>query len=103
MNSPGRPLSIDVISLGFFDEQRADDQGDGGDGHGIPQAVVDVARCRHDGKRDWREKASEPAIADVIRSEEHPSELQSLMLISFSVFCLKTTQSQQPKITHHLT
>src|SRR3546814_9143131 len=26
------------------------------------------------------------------RSEEHPSELQSLMRISYAVFCLKTTQ-----------
>src|SRR3546814_8457951 len=27
---------------------------------------------------------------DVIRSEEHTSELQSLMRISYAVFCLKT-------------
>src|SRR3546814_4962014 len=28
-------------------------------------------------------------IADVVRSEEHTSELQSLMRISYAVFCLK--------------
>src|SRR3546814_10299672 len=28
---------------------------------------------------------------DVVRSEEHTSELQSLMRISFAVFCLKKT------------
>src|SRR3546814_4126561 len=29
-----------------------------------------------------------PALDDVIRSEEHTSELQSLMRISYAVFCL---------------
>src|SRR3546814_3494498 len=29
-----------------------------------------------------------------IRSEEHTSELQSLMRISYAVFCLKTTNSK---------
>src|SRR3546814_4507718 len=48
-------------------------------------------------KRLWPElaqhfpvKAEQPALADVIkRSEEHTSELQSLMRISYAVFCLK--------------
>src|SRR3546814_7594788 len=31
----------------------------------------------------------ERARSDMLRSEEHTSELQSLMRISFSVFCLK--------------
>src|SRR3546814_5778223 len=30
------------------------------------------------------------------RSEEHTSELQSLMRISYAVFCLKTTKSTKP-------
>src|SRR3546814_3735832 len=29
------------------------------------------------------------AIIDIVRSEEHTSELQSLMRISYAVFCLK--------------
>src|SRR3546814_8821391 len=33
------------------------------------------------------------------RSEEHTSELQSLMRISYAVFCLKTTQTT-PHTTH---
>src|SRR3546814_2119093 len=35
------------------------------------------------------------------RSEEHTSELQSLMRISYAVFCLKkkTTNSRQPEYT----
>src|SRR3546814_8775207 len=35
----------------------------------------------------------DPAVISVVRSEEHTSELQSLMRISYAVFCLK------PKIT----
>src|SRR3546814_4679368 len=30
-----------------------------------------------------------PAQAEIVRSEEHTSELQSLMRISYAVFCLK--------------
>src|SRR3546814_3097799 len=33
--------------------------------------------------------------APAIRSEEHTSELQSLMSISYAVFCLKTKQKKQ--------
>src|SRR3546814_2036478 len=34
------------------------------------------------------------------RSEEHTSELQSLMRISYAVFCLKKKKKQQKPITH---
>src|SRR3546814_3659955 len=38
----------------------------------------------------------------VIRSEEHTSELQSLMRISYAVFCLKKKrQLRIPVFTHH--
>src|SRR3546814_9898160 len=39
-------------------------------------------------RRFW---AGPMAKADHVRSEEHTSELQSLMRISYAVFCLKTT------------
>src|SRR3546814_6725776 len=38
-----------------------------------------------------------PAIA-AIRSEEHTSELQSLMRISYAVFCLKKKKNKTPAI-----
>src|SRR3546814_2905304 len=40
-------------------------------------------------------EARHESIADVVdhRSEEHTSELQSLMRISYAVFCLKKTKS----------
>src|SRR3546814_6792037 len=36
------------------------------------------------------------------RSEEHTSELQSLMRISYAVFCLKKTKYQQHNHKHYL-
>src|SRR3546814_9632849 len=36
------------------------------------------------------------------RSEEHTSELQSLMRISYAVFCLKKKKNQQKKIKSRL-
>src|SRR3546814_2973856 len=38
-------------------------------------------------------------IGSEIRSEEHTSELQSLMRISYAVFCLK--KKNQTKVTQH--
>src|SRR3546814_5450947 len=35
-----------------------------------------------------------------VRSEEHTSELQSLMRISYAVFCLKKKNIIQPRTTH---
>src|SRR3546814_7447893 len=39
--------------------------------------------------RDEQEEGDRQACAAVARSEEHTSELQSLMRISYAVFCLK--------------
>src|SRR3546814_10033043 len=46
-------------------------------------AKVAVLRAAIDGGFLWL------AIAGLVRSEEHTSELQSLMRISYAVFCLK--------------
>src|SRR3546814_2036371 len=50
------------------------------------------ANCRND-----RERWCSPGVKD--RSEEHTSELQSLMRISYAVFCLKK-KKQANKYTH---
>src|SRR3546814_8352013 len=39
-----------------------------------------------------------PAVTSSTRSEEHTSELQSLMRISYAVFCLKKRNTQQTTI-----
>src|SRR3546814_3454906 len=36
-----------------------------------------------------------------MRSEEHTSELQSLMRISYAVFCLQKQQEQYSQVVHH--
>src|SRR3546814_1339997 len=59
-----------------------------------------------EGREDRREHAGgRTALADPVarrrrslrRSEEHTSELQSLMRISYAVFCLKKKKNQQNK------
>src|SRR3546814_10632206 len=37
------------------------------------------------------------------RSEEHTSEIQSLMRLSYAVFCLKKKQSKKNNLTEHCT
>src|SRR3546814_10517321 len=39
----------------------------------------------------------EPGFGQELRSEEHTSELQSLMRISYAVFCLKKKKQNIPK------
>src|SRR3546814_6472013 len=41
------------------------------------------------GYRDWTYDADQDGDGMPLRSEEHTSELQSLMRISYAVFCLK--------------
>src|SRR3546814_8484139 len=55
-------------------------------------AVVQIEQCRL--ARDLRARRH-------CRSEEHTSELQSLMRISYAVFCLKKKRKQQNKIKIH--
>src|SRR3546814_4767810 len=43
------------------------------------------------------------AAGNIIRSEEHTSELQSLMRISYAVFCLKKKTNNQSPTPHHTT
>src|SRR3546814_3827243 len=64
-----------------------------GSGHPDPREVLVAAQFGED-DRDLR-------IADVraeFRSEEHTSELQSLMRISYAVFCLKKKKKQKKKV-----
>src|SRR3546814_1297450 len=50
-------------------------------------------RTVQDGRQRRQDKADCPDFHRAARSEEHTSELQSLMRISYAVFCLKTKQS----------
>src|SRR3546814_7346450 len=44
-----------------------------------------------------RDKGIATEVVVATRSEEHTSELQSLMRISYAVFCLKTKKTKQHK------
>src|SRR3546814_2950920 len=59
-----------------------------------------VGRQGGAGVEDHLQPAEEAAAEFVVlRSEEHTSELQSLMRISYAVFCLKTKTKSKPNTT----
>src|SRR3546814_2137843 len=61
------------------------------DGHHLAMAV----RCIDDDQIAFRIYQSFCPLQSLVRSEEHTSELQSLMRISYAVFCLKKKKHQQ--------
>src|SRR3546814_9838768 len=72
----GAAPSIDTAMHGLVDAAHVD--------HLHPDSGIALA-CAADG-----EKLTAECFGDaVVRSEEHTSELQSLMRISYAVFCLK--------------
>src|SRR3546814_2330720 len=63
-------------------------------------AIFEVAQHQHDAVAfvtGPRHRAIGEPLAIGRRSEEHTSELQSLMRISYAVFCLKKTKKNQTK------
>src|SRR3546814_6766003 len=65
----------------------------------VDPAVLDAQLV--DAERRWRRRRSRGwrrrRAASAKRSEEHTSELQSLMRISYAVFCLKNKQQAHTK------
>src|SRR3546814_10881405 len=51
-------------------------------------------RRKVDGPEGYLEAVTTGKLRDPVRSEEHKSELQSLMRISYAVFCLKKKQKR---------
>src|SRR3546814_1754742 len=74
---------------------------------GLTQSVAPIARARSNLAGLVSMAMIRPALACTARSEEHTSELQSLMRISYAVFCLKkktqnnTKTIQQTKNQHN--
>src|SRR3546814_8860044 len=66
------------------------------EGHDLRQSSGDTERIPR-GVRALRAAtpASSLSVAMMLRSEEHTSELQSLMRISYAVFCLKKKKMTQ--------
>src|SRR3546814_9697823 len=58
----------------------------------ITRCITYMVTCRTAKKNKWQSEGVQAAVFAVCRaarSEEHTSELQSLMRISYAVFCLK--------------
>src|SRR3546814_3535418 len=68
----------------------------------IPGTYYEAARI--DGVSNWTIlwRITLPLLTPtIVRSEEHTSELQSLMRISYAVFCLKKTQVTTADLKQH--
>src|SRR3546814_4742831 len=57
--------------------------------YGVAEAVIDGPAIRYVGAQSTACSSSPNLPQTAYRSEEHTSELQSLMRISYAVFCLK--------------
>src|SRR3546814_10729358 len=72
----------------------------GGAGHDVDDPVgegfgtVELVRREHDGGHRGDDPAGQIVEQVAARSEEHTSELQSLMRTSYAVFCLKQTKDE---------
>src|SRR3546814_2914637 len=75
--------------------------------HAAVHALVQQRHVGHQAQRRQHEDADDrhrrsdlqDALSGCCRSEEHTSELQSLMRISYAVFCLK---KKKTTIIHHI-
>src|SRR3546814_4815315 len=84
------PVTVQVIYGADMDTVRADHV------HMFPDAAgIDHRDPPH--LRSWIKRAA-PRLN---RSEEHTSELQSLMRISYAVFCLKKQRTKHFNSIHH--
>src|SRR3546814_2720920 len=64
-----------------------------------PRRARGAGSCARRSARPDRD--GHPAAPYIRRSEEHTSELQSLMRISYAVFCLKKKKIQSTEIEHN--
>src|SRR3546814_2801555 len=103
-------MGVDVIEAGFPIASNGDFEAV----NEIAKRVTNSTVCglsragRKDIDRAWEalKPAKRARIHTFIRSEEHPSELQSLMRLSYAVFCLQkknvnTNTNLTKHVTHH--
>src|SRR3546814_3492582 len=104
----GKPDLVAVTPRGGIDE--ADFLGkvaavETGSEHPLAHAIVEGAKSRgvaFEAASDLSSTTGEGVEARVGRSEEHTSELQALMRISYAVFCLKKKKTQKSRIVEQL-
>src|SRR3546814_4936742 len=74
-------------------------------GESMRLSVILPAKNEAEGLRQTlpRLREAQPEAELIVRSEEHTSELQSLMRISYAVFCLKKKKNNTtPNTTTHI-
>src|SRR3546814_9459083 len=104
----GRPAFKEVVAFEGFDADQVLHLAaslDQGSEHPLADAIVAEARRRNfefDRVEDFDSVTGMGVRGSVARSEEHTSELQSLMRTSYAVFCLKKkTLIKRHKCTAH--
>src|SRR3546814_9131609 len=65
----------------------------------IPLVILTGKEYGSGSSRDWAAKGTALLGVRAVRSEEHTSELQSLMRISYAVFCLKKNKQLKSENT----
>src|SRR3546814_6324186 len=93
VGAPGRLLRVSFDgAIDEWNRRRGDDQ--------VPSGYIDILRIAPDGSLWLSSQGGGIQQRDVasgaVRSEEHTSELQSLMRISYAVFCLKKKNRKKP-------
>src|SRR3546814_4207540 len=99
-----------VFAFDFGGSIRAAALAMGGDWHDLGGELTDgaaasvslqpLARIHETPERAWAADWMVAILVRESRSEEHTSELQSLMRISYAVFCLKKKNTQQSTIIY---
>src|SRR3546814_9162644 len=79
----GPPRKLELRRLAVDEEDGAKQEGD------QPADAQHPEGWRHRLRSHQRDAQQHEAEPGIVRSEEHTSELQSLMRISYAVFCLK--------------
>src|SRR3546814_9043389 len=88
-----RTQMLSPSTVGILNRDRADVKTAGV--RGTPTFFVNGRRLDPFGEAELRALVAEEVAASGSRSEEHTSELQSLMRTSYAVFCLTKTKQTQ--------
>src|SRR3546814_10006986 len=88
LNGRSADMGVDCVGLVALAAWRAGHEGEAPDRYGLRGGRVEQFE-------NWLAAAGLRRVSSMVpgdRSEEHTSELQSLMRISYAVFCLKKTR-----------
>src|SRR3546814_2519948 len=110
LHQPGQPVQVANITRGQVKKLEASGietmaalaRHDGpvrGVASATAEKLVGQARLQHarkTGEPAFELRPAQPGKGFDLRSEEHTSELQSLMRISYAVFCLKKKTTRKP-------